>query len=210
MTTEVDIANEGLMAFGATPISSFVADAPNVAKVKTVYMRVVPGIFSEYPWSFTKLTKKLERLDEPLEEDGLLANGWRCAFGLPIERLGNPQRFLADPRNPDRPLRHFAIEGGKVFADYEKLWALGRFMVNPDEWPPYFHSAIVAALSAELIIPISGNASQYDRLQVSAYGTPSENRRGGMLGAAIKADSFASGPIRIPMSNPLVDARGQS
>jgi hypothetical protein len=204
---DLTVANMAFNAFGAKPVQTFDQATRNGESVGLIYRRVVDGVLSEYPWTCTKRTVSLQRVDEPLEDDGRLANGWLYAFALPAERLTVPQRFLQNPRYQDRPLQNYAIEAGRVYADYSPLWAMARLRAAPDVWEPYLLNAIVAELAAEFIMPTSGNAGQAETLAAKAHGTSSEQRRGGLLGAAIRADSFNSGPIQLSRSNPLVDAR---
>ena len=65
-------------------------------------------------------------------------------------------------------------------------------------WPAYFARAAEWCLSAELVMPVSGNSGLLEKIEARAFGTPEEKRMGGFLGAAKQADARARGTRSLP------------
>lgn len=200
--TNVAIANRALAKFGAGAITTMTDTTPPGPTVALVYETTILGLLSAYPWSFAKKPVALVRLaDEQPDSAGFLMNGWRYAYQLPVDRLAPPDKYLRDPRFENAPVARFSVGDDRVYCDEEKLWAVGRFRPDESVWPAYFIAAAVACLAAELIMPVSGNASQAESLKAEAYGTPSENRRGGALGLAMHSDARNAGGQTLGVAN---------
>lgn len=204
----VDIANQALASFGgaANRLQSFDDSTAAGSAVALAYSRVIDGLLSEYPWSFVRQTVPLQRVDAVVDSSGFIASGWRYAYVLPSDLLCPPRRYLDAPQRHDYPLRVFDVQGNLVYCDASAVWAVVDRRVDPAFWPPYFVSAAVAVLAAELVMPISGNSGQVEALKAEAWGTPQEDRKGGKLGAAMRVDARNSGTLSI-RANPLIDAR---
>ena len=206
MPSAVGIANIALAAFGSQPIQSFDDATPAGSAVKMIYDNTVDGIFGEYPWTFARQTLRLDKLAQSVLTDGNLPSGWTNAFALPETLIGPPLKILANARQPDGPLQAFEIQGSTVYTNQLALWAVGTVRVDENSWPAYFNNAIIAALAAELYPFITGNGPRIAELQRSAYGLPSDNRLGGLLGAARRRDA-SQNPSRVLSHNPLIDVR---
>ncbi len=206
MLNKVDIANQALRKFGGQPIQAFDDETPAGSAVRSAYDEVVRGLLSEYPWSFVKDTVALARLADVADASGYTPSGWRFAFQLPAGALAPPDKYLADPRRADAPLRQFEIQGQTLFADVEKVWAVADLEPDPAVWPAYFVSAVVACLAVELVMPITANASMRETLAHEAWGTPTERRMGGKLGVARHADARKQSSV-VLQGNPLLAAR---
>jgi hypothetical protein len=231
MWDDLKIANAALGSFGSGAITSFDQALPPAPRVKMKYHEVIDGLLSEYPWNFSKRTVKLQRLrgiggpinfaddDQSSESfppfppfpsrefrDDFLASGWRFAFQLPNDIVAPPDKYLVHPRRADHPLRHFEVQNQTLYCDREEVWAVARCRVDVANWPPYFVTAAIACLAAELIMPVSGNAGILQIKQEEAWGTPDEFRRGGKLGLAKLADSRTNSSPAM-LDNPLINAR---
>jgi hypothetical protein len=205
--TDIRFANAALAKFGGGAIATMADVAPPGPKVRLIYQVVADELFS-YPWTFCKITTPLERVvDEAPGSDGMLMAGWRYAHALPVDRLAPPVKYLRDPRFEDCPVQRFAVQNELVYSDDEKLWAV--VLVRPDEsvWPPYFRTAFIGCLAANLVMPVSGNSGMFDKLDLIAYGSPSENRKGGLVGRAMQADAFNAGSQKINVDGLVEDWR---
>ena len=68
-------------------------------------------------------------------------------------------------------------------------------------------AAAITAVAAELCVPLTHDRALADAKKVDAYGTPSDNFRGGKLGAAIRADAYSAPPrAQDRDNNPLTTA----
>lgn len=183
MRDKLGLINAALAAFGATPLQGLSAETPAARAAELGYDATVQAMLGVYPWSFAKMTQKLQRLDEQPD------NGYEFAFQLPANRLSLPLKVLADPRR-DAPYKEWVIESGKLFADLEDLWGVFVMNVDPQDWPPVFAQAVIYALAASLVVPISGNSGGIaDSMRALAFGSAAENQRGGWLGQAMQADA---------------------
>lgn len=205
--TNVAIVNRALAKFGAGAVQTMSDPTARGAAVALVYEETILGLLSEHPWNFCKLTQRLTQVvDETPDDSGYLMAGWRFAYALPANRLAPPDKYLRDPRRQDWPVNEFETQADLVYCNEQALYAVGRFRPDEAVWPPYFVTAAVQCLAAELIMPISGNAGLLENLQVQAWGTPAENRRGGKLGQAKLADARVGGNAKLP-PDPLTAAR---
>ncbi|SEK37337.1 hypothetical protein SAMN04515666_101352 [Bosea lupini] len=184
MRDKLGLVNAAMAAFGATPLQSLDAETPAGRAADLAYDATVDAMLGFYPWSFARMTVPLTQLaDEPV-------NGWAHKYLLPSNRLSLPHRILANPRDPDRTLKAWAIEAGHLYADAEPLWGVFSFRVDPEDWSPVFYQAVIYALAAALVVPISGNATgAVETMRALAFGTPGENMRGGFMGQAMQADA---------------------
>jgi len=206
MATDVDIANMALASFGSAPIQSFDDSTPAGAAVALLYPLVMNGLLAEYPWNFCRQTVQLQQLAVADLTDGMNVAGWANAFELPGNMLGPPIKVSANNRYPDAPELRYEIEATTLYTNQAAVWVLGQFYVDESAWPPYFLPAAVACLAAEIVMPITGNASIRQQLQADAWGSPAEQRMGGKLGAARRVDARGQ-PSRILAHNPLIDVR---
>lgn len=203
MRDKLGLINSALAAFAATPLQAVSSDTPAGQAADLAYESTVDACLGCYPWSFAKKTVPLARLDETP------VNGYPFVFQMPSERLSLPLKLLRDPRDPDTPYKSWTVEGGQVFADDEPLWGVFVFRVDPEDWPPVFVQAVIYALAAALVVPISGNpGDNAEAMRRLAFGTQAENMRGGWLGQAMQADA-RNQPSRVLglNDNPLASLR---
>lgn len=200
--TNVAIVNRALAVFGGGVVATMQDATPPGPSVAAVYETAMLGLLAEYPWSFTFDVRELVRLaDETPDASGLLKSGWRYAYQLPADRLAPPDKYLNDPRDERAAVTRFRVANDRVYCDEEKLYAMARFRPDEAVWPPYFVSAAIAMLAAELVMPISGNATLRGDLEAKAVGTPSERRNGGLLGLAKQTDARNSGTASLGVAN---------
>jgi hypothetical protein len=205
--TNVAIVNRALAKFGAGAVQTMADNTDRGRAVSLVYEETVLGLLSEYPWTFTKLTQQLQQVTiETADASGYLMEGWRYSFGMPANLLASPEKYLRDPRRQDWPVTSFEVQAGVIFCNEPTLYAVARFRPDESVWPPYFVTAVVACLAAELVMPISGNSGLLENLQLQAWGTPGEFRRGGKLGLAKLTDARNRGNSKLP-PDPLTQAR---
>lgn len=199
---KIKVANEALRRFGAGTILSFEEETQKAATVAAIYATVVDDAFQATRWTFARRTARLDLLpDAPL-------SGYARAFALPGDRVGDPVKVIANPSLPDHPLRIFALEGDELHANVTAVWATCVRRVDPNYWPPMFRRAVVTALAAELVVPISHDTKLADNLRAQTWGTPSEGGRGGLMGRAMAIDVASSPGSAAPIGavDPLTDA----
>jgi hypothetical protein len=199
---KLKIINEALGRLGSSPIFALDEDTDRARTCMLVYDTEINAMFGQHRWNFAQRTVKLDRQQETPN------NGWKFAFALPGERIGLPVRVLDNPRHPDHPLREFAAEGDRIYAQREEIYATFVMRVDPKNWLPMFRRCAVTALASALAMPISEDRNTKETYFVDAFGTPSEGGRGGLLGRAIDEDVRGSpGPAPAYASDPLTEAR---
>ncbi len=206
--TPVGIANRALAKIGAGAIQSFDQTLPPGPQVALVYDVLMGELLAKFPWSFTLAPALALAQVAPDQTDGATYDneGWQYCYALPANLLQPPDAYLTNPRRADWPMRDFDVQGQLLYCDEPAVWARCRFYPDESIWPPYFVAAAVHCLAAELIMPISGNAGQRDKLLAEAFGTPEDMRRGGMIYQAALIDSQNDGEP-VLRANPLIDAR---
>lgn len=197
----VAVVNEALARLGSQPIAALDEDTAVARKVAQIYPTVVGSVFAVERWRFAQRTRRLDRLAEAPQ------TGWRYAYALPGDRIGEPVRVLANPRTPDRPLRAFAVEGSELHCDQEAVWVSCVVDVDPTQWPALFRAAIVVALAADLAVPQTHDRDLAEDLRRQAWGTPGEGGRGGLVGRAMARDAAQQPGPSLGASDVLTGAR---
>lgn len=203
------IVNRALARIGSAPIMSLEDETALARQCAAVYDDAVDLCLGLHDWAFARMTVELSRI--PLETFTPI-NGWANAFDLPDNRLSDPLRVLANPKHPDRPLRRFALEAGRLFADETQVWATFVYRADPSTWSPVFRAAFITGLAATLAVAVASNTGLRDSLWKEAFGSDSQDMRGGLMGKAISRDVHGnpgSAPIGLapdPLTNAGHDA----
>jgi hypothetical protein len=204
MESEITVAtlvNQALIDLGQP--ANFSID--NRTKLGGIVDIVWPGIVDEtfglHDWTFCRKTFKLNRHEDAPE------SGWRYAFDLPGNKVGDPLAILIDARR-NQVLREFYLEGTEVHCDVPEIWARCRVLVDPRYWDPAFRAAFRKALAAEFAVPLLQDVDLKDALRREAFGAPQEGGAGGKFGRLI-AQNRAASPQGAPLyeNDPLTSAR---
>lgn len=204
----LDIVNAACARFGAEPFESLDQDIEGAGPVSLLYEDLVGFNLGIYLFSFSKQLFALS-VDDAIATP---LSGYKYAFDLPPEALELPIYVTDNVRDPDHRFSRYVILDGKVHADANPLFAMCRYLPDPRKWTPTFRSATVTSFASRLALALADDRNLANDLTTEAYGNPSENYRGGQLGAAIRADSFSTPPRSNNWlsSNVLIDARGGS
>lgn len=197
-TSSISLCSQASILCGEGEIESFTEDNGTICG--TLYDTFVEGWLSVYPWTFTKQKTKLSRLS------AAPTNVWTYAFQLASDRMTNDFAVYDSDAVGATPIRDFDIQGSKLLANATEIWV--DYGARPDEadWPPYFRNFVVVALASVFAIPLTDDASKAALFDKLAFGNPEENRRGGLMGQAMLADSQAK-PSSVVVESPLIDAR---
>jgi len=195
------IINRALARIGAGAITATDDDTDLARQCMAIFDDLADLAISLYPWTFARRMFSLQEL-------AVDALGWDKVFNFPAEALGDPLKLLADPKNPDNPLRRFYIQDRQIHADEAALH--GVFRVRPDStlWPVEFRVAFTMWLAAELCVPVCHDNNLAKELRSGAIGSGVEEYRGGLIGRAITANTSAGGGVApLLNSDPLTSAR---
>ena len=201
MTDKATIINMALTDLGPGPIFSTDDDSDLARKIELCWTRTVDQIFGMHDWSFARRTARLIQLAEQPQ------NGWQYGYELPGDRLGAPKKYTAafDSTNP---IRNFSVAAGVMYCNDAQVWATYWTALDPDSWDPPFRSAFVIALSGYLAVPMIANEDTRDRKLAEAFGTPSKEGTGGLIGRLLAQDKAAQ-PVGEPLmkEDPLTRVR---
>lgn len=201
--TPLRIVNAACARIGEAPLQSFSDDVTGGQNAELIYEETVDFNLSLTPFSWAQETRQLSKVSgaTPL-------TGYDFLYDIPGQFLGPPIRLSDDATDPCRRLTAYLLQGRRVHSSADPLFAVVRFRPDPQYWTATFRSATICAIAAKMAIALASDKNMYNLLDAEAYGTPSEGRRGGLMGAAIFEDAFAQPPRTINASdNPLTRAR---
>lgn len=203
LTTALDIVNAACMRIGAEPLQDINEETQGGMAASLLYEEIVDFNLGLNPFSFAREMRQLSRLSSatPL-------TGWLYVFDIPGQHFGPPLWLTDDVANPDRRFTRYTLSAGRVHSDADPLYASIRFRPDPQRWSSTFRSATIAAMAAQFALAFASDRNLYNDLQAEAYGTNSENHRGGKMRAAITEDSLATPPRKADWdNNPFARAR---
>lgn len=206
----LDIVAAACAEIGEDAIGDFFDDGEeNAAAAHSIYETVLDFNLGLYANGF-QFAKELRPLTRVVLPDGTTPlSGYDYIFDPPVENVIGPAIYVTDdPSDPDRRFSRYALIAGQVHADPEKLWQMVPFRPEPYRWTAVFRAATITALAAKYALSLGHDRGTMEALTIEAYGTPSQNFRGGKMGAAIAAETFSTPPRRQDRdSNPLTRAR---
>ena len=198
--TAISICARALMNLGAAPINSF--DQPNsdiAAMLKEVYPEIRNSVISSYSWECMKIRKELTRASET-------PGGYQYAFVLPSDMLGGPSGVFP---SADAKLgtNAFEIRRARLVTDLPRAWIDYQASRSEAEWPAWFAEVVMGAVAAEIAFTVTDQQNVKDYWEAKTFGTPSENRIGGLMGQAMTLDAQFSGNNPGIVSTALLEAR---
>ncbi|MBT56184.1 MAG: hypothetical protein CMF72_22635 [Mameliella sp.] len=196
LITALDIVNAACARIGADPLQDIDEETQGGQAASLLYEEIVDFNLGLNPFSFSREMRQLSQVTTatPL-------TGWLYVFDIPGQHFGPPMWLTDSLTDPDRRFTRYTLSGGQVHSDANPLYASIRFRPDPARWSATFRSATITALAAQLALSQASDGNLYDRLQNEAYGTPSENHRGGKMRAAITEDSLATPPRKPDWDN---------
>lgn len=186
--TDVGVCNKALVGkLGAESIET-ITESEITTDLEAICAQAYPTVrdlcLSINDWGFAQ--KK-----QQLSEDGATVpvNLHSKAFFLPPDMKHGPDAVYFD--GGSIPTTNYEIIGGHMMCDAETV--IVEYTIRPDEadWPPYFTSFVIAALAADIAMPVTEMVGKKEDLHAEAWGTPSENMRGGLAGLAMLLDARA-------------------
>jgi len=204
LLTALDIINTACAMIGEEPVQSLTDDLGGGQSASLLYEAVVDFNLGLQPsgFQFAREVRQLSRVA------GVTAyTGYAYVFEVPAPYSGPPVFFTDDPSDPDRRYDRFLLTSGRVHASDDPLYAMVKFRPDPHRWPATFRMATMTALAAQLAFAIASDRNTMQIRQQEAYGSPSDNFRGGLMRTALSEDGFANPPRRVSMArNPLEQA----
>lgn len=186
MPSDVEICSAALIELGSPPFTSFAeaSERDDVLTVSIKYPLLRNSILAKHDWTFASKREKLTR------EATAPASGWKYSFVLPPARMRGGWINLYNDSSVDaRPISHYRIEGTKVLANDEELWAVYAYQAPEGNWPEWFVHFMTKALASECAMAVTDQANLKATLREEAFGPPTDEGRGGLFGECMTLDS---------------------
>lgn len=204
--THLVIANRACAMFGNDPLQSLDEETLGGQRVGLILESLLAFCLDLIPWTFLRDTVELARSTTPTTPGWTsYGNGYKYQFTIPNGFRIRPNRMLRS-RDPDDVLLRFEFEGDKLYCDEQQVFAQLLINQHPERWSGAFTHAFTKALAGELALALADDKQVAASLKDEAFGSPSMNFRGGLMGAAIQADSRSAPVRKLPAANPLLDA----
>jgi hypothetical protein len=198
--TKLSICSDALIMLGAAPLSSFATGTDEAQVADRLYDDVRDTLLMQYPYSWTLKKVKLAQLaDTPINE-------WKYKYQIPGDVLGNPKAVFASGSVGSNTVRDYEFYAGGLYTNLEEVWIDYQYRPEPAVFPPYFVRLLKTALAAEFAEPITDQITKADYYYTKAYGSLSENMRGGLVRVAINIDG-ADKPSQNIQEFPISDIR---
>jgi hypothetical protein len=154
----VEICNMALIGIGAQTIQSFDDTSAEARAAAALYPMVRDQVLSSHPWEFAVATRALDPLAVAPIAD------FQYAFQVPPDAL----RLLAVGIAAQSAGIRYERYSQQILCDYDAI--LLRYISRPPEdmFPVYFVPALVAALAADFVIPLTESTSRYETLVKAA------------------------------------------
>lgn len=199
--TAISICSRALMNLGASPINSFEGGADAATFLKVAYPEIVENVTAAYAWECMKVKEELTR------EGNVTPPGYRYSFIMPGDMIGAPGGIATSDAPWSLTTSGFEVRSRRIVSNHPRLWVEYSTVRPESEWPAWFAELIVGAVCAELAFMITDQQNVKDHWEVKTWGTPSENRLGGLFGTAMALDAQGSGNNPGLANNAFVDAR---
>ena len=185
---------------GAAPINSFDTPGDTAKFLKLAYPEIKATIIGLYQWETFKTLKELTR-------ESVVPIGFKYQFIAPADMQSAPIAAWWSAEPWIRAMAGFEVRGNRVVANYERVWMAYTALRPEPEWPAWFADLVTAAVAAEVAFMVTDQQSVKDYWEAKTYGTPSENRLGGLMGQAMAIDAQGSGNNPGLFDSAFVDAR---
>jgi hypothetical protein len=202
LLTPVAIINAACAVIGEDPIEDLDEDTFGGQAASLVYEKIVDFNLSLTQFSFAREIRQLSKVTgaTPL-------TGWTYVYEIPGSRIGAPLWLTDDVTDPDRRFARYTLTADQIHSDADPLFAMVRFRPDPNRWSATFRAATISAIAAELAMVVASDRTTHDTFMAKAYGTPSEQLRGGQMRAALTEDGLANPPRKAGWdNNPLTRA----
>lgn len=200
MSDAVKICSAAAVMLGAKPVQSLEDDTDLSRIFANLYERKKKALMSKYPWSFLRETRYLTRSSTPP------VRGWKYAYIIPGDALAGAPHAVFSDATRKMGKHEYRIEGKKVLCDAPELWGTLIIDRTESEWPEYFQELMIEIIAAAVALAVTDQQSIMDHHYGVAYGSPSQEGRGGLMGDAMLLDSQSDGNDGVD-ANHFVDAR---
>tara|TARA_R110000796_G_scaffold128803_3_gene244404 strand:+ start:5238 stop:5864 length:627 start_codon:yes stop_codon:yes gene_type:complete len=184
--SKLTICNDALLMLGASEITSFTEGTDSAKICDRLYDDLKKYILSIYPWSFAKVKVQLaQTADTPVTE-------WRYVYALPANMIGTPKALFTTSNAGSLPRAEFElyyVDQPRLLTNYETVYIDHIADIDESRFPEYFIYMLRHALAADIAEPLTDQITKADYFRALAFGSPTENGRGGLFRQAAQADA---------------------
>ena len=189
--TNIDICSNALVRVGDVSINSFTTSDAGRA-CGAIYPFVKLTVLTAYPWWVTMVKSDLLSRDVtgPTTE-------YKYSYQLPADMISGPRKVFNSksiPAGNQPKFTRFELYGRKLLSSAEQILIDYQIEVNEQLMPFYLTELLTLAMAAEIVIPDNDKQAMAEFFTIKAWGTPSENRRGGQFKVASRLDSQSHRP----------------
>jgi hypothetical protein len=195
-----DIKNNALLHVGAEIVESFPTDSTDkkVITCNQLYPSVKNDLLSIREWTFAFKKASMGT------KTSLTNKVYLYSYDIPAEVTNFLRFFHGD--NSRAVIQDYQIREGKIFTNSTDLWAEYMYNVDESKYYPSFIKAFEYALAAQICFKLTGDKVREEQLHQKAWGLPSDNLKGGLVGVAVLTDQKQQ-PTKIIKDSPLLIAR---
>jgi len=198
-TNEVQICQKALSLLGADPIQSLDEESDRSKTCNLIYPDLKESSLAETHWNFATKKRELNRLDDPPPSE------YEYQYDLPNDMVTGPTKVF-DCENAKDPIQKWEIANNVLMTNRKTIFIDYVANVPENRFPAYFTRFLYNALAAEIARAITDQTEMAQFYKQRAYGTPSDNGNGGLLGKAMLLDSQRQSTQAFD-DNPIGDAR---
>lgn len=199
-TTREDIASQALGLLRADAISSFTEGTNEADTVNLYYNTFILDIFSRHPWSFALQKKQASR------DATTPTNEYKYRYNVPSGMLYVYKVYDSNSVGAKPIQNGWDLIGDYIYTNEEKIYVEGTFYINEGSWKGFFITYAVHAFAAYIALPVTDDEGLAEKMQLIAYGTPSEMEKGGKFAIAAGIDARQQPPEEITNFE-LINAR---
>ena len=182
--SDVAVCNMALRLLGANAISSLTDATDTAATCNLLYGPLKQSILTAHHWSFATKKVVLQRITT------VPKNEYKYEYELPSDRLeGGGLAGYNSNQQYARPFMDWRIMEEQIHTNAELFVLEYMFDIQEPRWPAHFVRLVSHAMASEIAVTTTDSANRADYYDRKAYGTPNENRRGGLFRASANTDS---------------------
>ena len=188
MSADVDICNQALSRCGVPAIASLAEDSPLGDFCANNYPQKRDFLLGLYRWVFATREVMLTGVDNSTLNVAQMAD---FAFVKPSDIVGVVHAFRDQPSQRRGRLLSVSESDGRYWCNSGTVYAEYTALVDEGRWPSWFRELAIVAFAADVARYLQ-NTSMANGYDVKAFGTPSEDGQGGLMGLAMSADARAA------------------
>lgn len=181
--TDISVCSSALILLGESAIASFSDDTDAARACARLYPNVRDSLIAMYPWSFSKKKVQLAQLvAAPLSR-------WTYQYTMPTDRVGDAFAVFPSAAVGERPITDYEIQSGVLLTDRPTIYLDYQYSVAEASMPVHFRQLLIYVMAFNLAVPVTDQETKAAQWKEVAFGTPSENMRGGFFRTAANIDS---------------------